>query len=435
MHVLLVTSGSTGDVAPFTGLGVRLRQAGHAVTVATHERFAGLIRACGLGFRHLPLDPGEMHEACARRLSGRADGPLGTLTIARQGAAYTADLAHGILQAVRQGADVVVASGQAALPAKAVADGLGVPSTGALLQPVAPTGDFAPMALGRRSAGRTGNRLISRALWQAFHHQSASTVRWVRAELGLPPLSRTARRRLAANWPVWYGFSPHVVSRPADWPSQHRLAGYWWPEETSAWQPDARLADFLAAGPPPVFIGFGSMPSPRATGERLSAVCTEALRKAGVRGVVQAGWSGLGAESTDARDDGQDAIQDAIQDDVRDDILTVGEVSHQWLFPRTAAVVHHGGCGTTAAGLRAGVPAVPVPVFYDQPFWSARLRSLGVAPGVLPMADLTADRLAALITRAVSEPARRTRAAALRTALAAEDGAAPILEAVEALAR
>ncbi|MEH6377919.1 glycosyltransferase [Streptomyces sp. KLMMK] len=425
MHVLLITSGSTGDVAPFTGLGVRLRQAGHAVTVATHERFAGLIRACGLGFRHLPLDPRDMHEACAQRLSGRADGPLGTLTIARQGAAYTADLAHGILQAVRQGADVVVASGQTALPAKAVSDGLGVPSTGALLQPVAPTGDFAPMALGRRSAGRTGNRLISGALWRAFHQQSASTVRWVRAELGLPPLSRTARRRLAANWPVWYGFSPHVVPRPADWPSEHRLAGYWWAEETSAWQPDPRLADFLAAGPPPVFIGFGSMPSPRGGHHaphgrrRLSAVCTEALRKAGVRGVVQAGWSGLEAGS----------------DDTRDDILTVGEVSHRWLFPRTAAVVHHGGCGTTAAGLRAGVPAVPVPVFYDQPFWSARLRSLGVAPGVLPMADLTADRLAALITRAVREPARRTRAAALRTALAAEDGAAPVVEAVAALAR
>ncbi|QLE73099.1 glycosyltransferase family 1 protein [Streptomyces rectiverticillatus] len=412
MHVLFVTSGSTGDVAPFTGLGVRLQQAGHAVTVATHERFAGLIRACGLGFRRLPLDPREMHEACAQRLSGRTDGPLGTLMVAKQGTAYTADLAHGILQAVRQGADVVVASGQTALLAKAVADCLGMPSTGALLQPVAPTGAFAPMALGRRSAGRIGNRLISGALWRAFHHQAASTARWVRAELGLPPLSRTARRRPAGNWPIWYGFSPHVVPRPGDWSPEHRVAGYWWPEETSVWQPDPRLADFLAAGPPPVFIGFGSTPSPDS--EQLSAVCTEALRRAGVRGVVQAGWSGLAAES--------------------DDILTVGEVSHRWLFPRTAAVVHHAGGGTTAAGLRAGVPAVPVPAFYDQPFWSARLRSLGVAPGVLPMADLTADGLAALITRAVREPAWRSRAAELRTALAAEDGTAPVVEAVEALA-
>ncbi|GGX92871.1 glycosyltransferase [Streptomyces hiroshimensis] len=413
MHVLLVTSGSTGDVAPFTGLGVRLRQAGHEVTVATHERFTGLIRSCGLGFRRLPLDPLDMHEACARKLPGRADGPLGTLTIAKQGTVYAADLAHGILQAARQGADVLVASGQTALPAKAVADGLGIPSLGALLQPVAPTGAFAPMALGRRSAGRLGNRFLSGALWRAFHRQAASTVQWVRAELGLPPLNRTARRRLAADWPIWYGFSPHVVPRPADWPPEHRLSGYWWPEEPTGWKPDPRLTDFLAAGPPPVFIGFGSMPSPRSG--QLSDVCAEALRRAGVRGVVQAGWSGLEARG--------------------DDILAVGEVSHQWLFPRTAAVVHHGGGGTTAAGLRAGVPAVPVPVFYDQPFWATRLRALGVAPGVLPMADVTAERLASLIVRAVREPAWRARATGIRSALSTEDGTDPVIKAVEALPR
>ncbi|MGK5732251.1 glycosyltransferase [Streptomyces sp. URMC 124] len=415
MHVLLVTSGSTGDVAPFTGLGARLQQAGHAVTVATHERFAGLIRSCGLGFRPLPLDPRDMHEACAHTLSGgrsgRADGPLGTLAIARQSTAYTSELAHGVLRAARQGADVLVASGRTALPAKAVADGLGIPSASALLQPVAPTGAFAPMALGRRSAGRVGNRLVSGALWRAFHRQAASTARWVRAELGLPSPRRTTRRRRAGDWPIWYGFSPHVVPRPVDWAPEQQVTGYWWPEEPSAWAPEPRLADFLASGPPPVFIGFGSMPSPHA--ERLSAVCAEALRRAGVRGVIQAGWSGLKAEG--------------------DDVLTVGEVSHQWLFPRTAAVVHHGGGGTTAAGLRAGVPAVPVPVFYDQPFWSARLRALGVAPGVLPMAELTADRLALLIERAVRNPAHRARAARLSAALATEDGAAPVIKALASL--
>ncbi|MFD0652644.1 glycosyltransferase [Streptomyces malaysiensis] len=150
-----------------------------------------------------------------------------------------------------------------------------------------------------------------------------------------------------------------MVPRPADWPSQVEVVGYWWPARPRDWQPPAELTDFLQAGPPPVFIGFGSMAPGQ--GERLGELVTAAVARAGVRAVVQAGWAGLTASG--------------------DDILTVGDLPHDWLFPRTAAVVHHAGAGTTAAGLRAGVPAVAVPAMADQPFWAARLHRLGVAPG------------------------------------------------------
>ncbi|MFJ8650174.1 glycosyltransferase [Streptomyces sp. NPDC093546] len=131
------------------------------------------------------------------------------------------------------------------------------------------------------------------------------------------------------------------------------------------------------------------------------------MKWAGVRAVVQAGWAGLNGCGAD--------------------VLAVGDVPHDWLFPRTAAVVHHAGAGTTAAALRAGVPAVPVPVMADQPFWASRLHELGVAPRPVPFQDLTAEALGDVITACLSEPSHRRRAAELVRAIAAEDGAASLV--------
>ncbi|MFJ5588946.1 glycosyltransferase [Streptomyces noursei] len=224
----------------------------------------------------------------------------------------------------------------------------------------------------------------------------------MRTRLGLPAASSWPG---AGGRPVFHGFSPLVVPRPADWPSQVEVAGYWWPARPHGWRPPAELVDFLQAGPPPVFIGFGSMAPGQ--GERLGELVMAAVARTGMRAVVQAAWAGLGA--------------------VGDDILAIGDLPHDWLFPRTAAVVHHAGAGTTAAGLRAGVPAVPVPVMADQPFWAARLHQLGVAARPLPFHELTAEALGAAITACVTEPALRQRAAELARRIAAEDGAAAVL--------
>lgn len=158
-----------------------------------------------------------------------------------------------------------------------------------------------------------------------------------------------------------------------------------------------------------MFVGLGSATVPDAG--RLSAQVVAALRRAGLRGVVQRGWGGLVADG--------------------DDMLTVGEVPHALLFPRMAAVVHHAGAGTTAAGLRAGVPAVPVPVQFDAGFWSARLVALDVAPGVVPLRRLTVDALSAALLRATRDPAYRRRAAVLGARVRGEDGAAPVLAALD----
>jgi sterol 3beta-glucosyltransferase len=149
------------------------------------------------------------------------------------------------------------------------------------------------------------------------------------------------------------------------------------------------------------------------TDEPLSDVVAAAVRRAGVRAVVQSGWAELGAAG--------------------DDVLLVGDLPHDWLFPRTAAVVHHAGAGTTAAGLRAGVPAVPVPFLVDQPFWAERLHRLGVAPQPLPLQELTADTLADALRSCLDETTYRDRATELGHRIRAEDGAAVVLSLVTRL--
>ncbi|AQW53595.1 glycosyltransferase [Streptomyces violaceusniger] len=401
MRILIVTAGSRGDVAPYTGLGLRLLTAGHEVAVAAHPPFAGLIGGCGLDHRPLPGDPRELIRTRARAASWEE-------TRAAL-AAFLDRLADGVVAAA-DGADLVLtAFGPAAL-SRAAGEAYGIPVIGTYLAPACATREF-PLAgaPGGDDLGPDGNLAAGRRLLADAGALQAGAVAGLRTRLGLP--TATSQPTGADIRPVFHGFSPLVVPRPADWPPQVEVAGYWWPARPRDWRPPAELVDFLRAGPPPVFIGFGSMAP--GEGERLGELVTAAVTRAGVRAVVQAGWAGLSAAG--------------------DDVLTVDDLPHDWLFPRTAAVVHHAGAGTTAAGLRAGVPAVPVPAMADQPFWAARLHRLGVAPRPLPLDALTAESLGAAITTCLTEPALRRRAAELAHEIAAEDGAATVVAHVGAV--
>ncbi|MFD7027496.1 glycosyltransferase [Streptomyces sp. NPDC059917] len=407
MRVLMVTAGSWGDVAPYTGLGTRLRAAGHEVVIATHVRFEGAVTALGLGFRPLPVDPRvELASPVGQRLTRAVSTPVAMARVVRLAREFIPPLTDGVAAAVRAGADVVLASTLTEPLCATLAEGYGLPCVGAHLLPVTPSRAIPPLVAGGRSLGPHGNKLTGRAIWACGDRAFAPGVRALRRELGLPPRRFSGPLGMDPDRLIHHGFSPLVLPRPADWPAGHRVGGYWWPERPAGWQPQQRLLDFLDAGPPPVFAGFGSLVAGDA--ERLGALLAAALRKAKVRGIVQAGWSGLSAEG--------------------DDLIAVPEVPHDWLFPRTAAVIHHAGAGTSAAGLRAGVPAVPVPVQLDQPFWAARLHALGVAARPVRYQRLTVDRLAAAVREATTDPGMRARARDLSAALAREDGAAPVLK-------
>ncbi|MEV3903840.1 glycosyltransferase [Mycobacterium sp. NPDC050551] len=404
-RIVIEAFGTRGDVSPLTGLGARLRDdLGVDVAIAAQRPYEEMITAAALEFRLLPRDTEE-----ATRTSNYGQALVDGARMRPSKAVLAAmrdDLA-GVGEAMAHAgrdADLLLLEGPVgSLLGYHVAEALNVPSMGVALQPASVTAEFAPPPLTARSFGRMGNRMAWHVAGGIGEKVYTPLIDDLRRSLGVPPRSRRAyQAERAARWPILYGFSPHVVPRPRDWRPGLDVTGYWWPVEARGWRPPAELVEFLEAGPPPVYVGFGSTAT--AHGEELSETIARALHGAGVRGVVQSGWARLHCAG--------------------DDVLTVDDVPHAWLFPRMAAIVHHGGAGTAAAALRAGVPSVPVAGIVDQPFWSDRLHRLCAATRPLHRHTLTADDLAAAITAATTSAAYREGAEQLSHLLADEDGAA-----------
>jgi sterol 3beta-glucosyltransferase len=232
----------------------------------------------------------------------------------------------------------------------------------------------------------------------------------VRPQLGLRRYSRLGpylfRSDLHAA-KVINGFSTHVLPRPADWPDSSLVTGYWFLDEPQ-WRPPDALCEFLAAGPKPIYVGFGSMVSSNAT--RFTEVVLDAVKRSGQRAVLATGWGGLDHEGI-----GQS-----------ERVFFVRHAPHDWLLPRVSAAVHHGGAGTTAAAVRAGIPSVIVPFYGDQPFWARCLHRKGVAPPSMDRKDLSSDAMAGAL-KAAQHPAMMQRAFELGCAVREEDGVAEAL--------
>jgi UDP:flavonoid glycosyltransferase YjiC (YdhE family) len=212
-----------------------------------------------------------------------------------------------------------------------------------------------------------------------------------------------------------YGFSPRVVAPPDDWAGDRYVTGYWFLDPDPAWDPPDQLLSFLDAGPAPLYVGFGSssMRQPR----QLAQIAIQALARTGQRGLL-----GLANDALDS-------------EQLPPHVYPIGAIPHHWLFPRTAAVVHHGGAGTTGAGLRAGVPSIVVPFTTDQPFWGRRVFRLGTGPRPIPATKLTTDNLAEAICQAVSDAPMAAKARALGRRIRQEDGTGRAVTIVEGLWR
>lgn len=239
MRVLIVTAGSRGDVAPYTGLGQRLQQAGHQVAIAAHELFADLVRDCGVEYRSLPGDPVELTRARTAAPSPQAGRAIF--------AEYLEQLGEGLVGATAIGTDLVLTAFGPAPLSRTVAEGFGIPSVGAYLVPAVPTADFPPPGWpGSADLGPGGNRAAGEELFGRAANLYADLLPPLRARLGL-----AAAPPAPGGWPICHGFSPAVLPRPADWPAEVRVSGYWWPAVAADWHPPSEVIDFLGAGPPP----------------------------------------------------------------------------------------------------------------------------------------------------------------------------------------
>lgn len=413
-HITLITFGSRGDVQPYIALGLALKASGHTARLATHALYADWIERCGLEFHPVAGDPMAMIQGQSGREwveTGRRGA--GFLRGFRNFTGPILNEATADVLAACTDTELMLFSGVAFYAAFNVAEKLNLPFIQTYLQPVNPTREFPSLVYPTRFKGGGLFNYATHVIGgQLFWQASRPLLNDIRREqLGLRPFSfggpflAMLRRRL----PVLLGYSPTVLPKPKDWNEAQFVTGFWF-MASEAYEPPEELARFLADGEPPVYVGFGSMTG--SDPERLTAVTLEALRQSGRRGVLLSGWAGLA--------DG----------DLPDSILRLDAVPHDWLFPRMAAVVHHGGVGTTHTGLRAGVPSVVVPFFGDQPFWGDRVLALGAGPRPILQVDLTAENLAEAIRLATNDEVIRARAVDVGRRIQAEKGVEKAVELV-----
>ena len=418
MRIVIIAPGSRGDVEPYVALGKGLKKAGHDIRLISHVNFAELVNSQGLEF--WPVDVDAQGIAQSAEMRERLGG--GNFLKVMSQMAKEAELAA--LEAVKvgmlacQGMDLILTGLAGLFIGIALAEKLELPLVQAYYIPFTPTRLYPSFLLPQIPIplGGTLNRLtyqIARqAIWQGFR-SADKLVREKELNLHRAPLFGPYDSRATRDNPILYGFSPSVIPHPPDWADNIHITGYWFLEPDENWIPPQPLVDFLQAGPPPVYIGFGSMSHSKP--EETTRLVLSALAATKQRGILLAGWGGLHTE------------------DLPGTVFTVDAVPFSWLFPRMAAVVHHGGAGTTAAGLRAGVPSVVIPFFGDQPYWGSRVAELGVGPAPIPLRKLTVVRLSRAIQTAVSDPAMRQRSTEMGEKIRAEDGVATVVAILQKL--
>jgi sterol 3beta-glucosyltransferase len=413
MHVTIIALGSRGDVTSYAVLGGALRRAGHQVRLVTMQGFAPLAERYDLGFFLLPGDAQALVQTAAT-----AGGLRGKQNILRLWAgirnsygALAGAWAESFSACELLETDIYINQLPGGLFGWDLAEKSGRPMLIAAVIPLAFTRTMPVMgfpALQLPGYNAVSYRLAEQLVWSFF---GPVVNRWRTGFLGLPPHPRGGYfALLRRNTPYLNGFSPLVVPPPPDWGSHIHTTGYWLPEQGD-WQPPASLLRFLEAGPPPVFIGFGSMPVPDPA--HTTKIIVEALRHSGQRGILHAGWAGLA------------------QEDLPEQIFKIDDLPYDWLFPLMGMVIHHGGSGTTAFGLRSGVPSQVVSFTYDQPFWGRRIAALGAGPTPVPFDRLSSGVLAQSIESGLQDANMQRQAEQLAAQLRREDGLTNAVRLVE----
>ena len=412
MRINLLIVGTRGDVQPALALGVGLKRAGFEAQLVSFEEFRSLAGMYGLNFA--PLNA-NIHELLNPGAGKKVFTGTNLFELMKLFQKMVAMLLTDLWQ-VSQGCDLLISNAATAMVVDAVAEKLQIPHIETSVFPGWPTRAFPsffgpwPPSLGAQSHGLAG-QLKGAINWFSYKPVNWATSLWLRPiiercrrdVLGLP--GRKSEQPGRKPTPILAGFSRYALPRPPEWGENIHVTGYWY-LDTPGFEPPPALQAFLDAGAPPVYIGFGSMPSQNP--EQVTDMVIQALAMAGQRGILLTGQGVLGCGMT--------------QRASTHPVYFVDSIPHDWLLPRTAAVVHHGGAGTTAAGIRAGIPSILIPIGADQRLWAYRVETLGIGPTPIPRSRLTSERLANAITQAVTDQAMRQRAVTLGAKISSEDG-------------
>ena len=402
MKLTMATVGTRGDVQPFVVLGRALARHGFEVTIATHRDYESWIQREGMSFAPVGGSFKQLIESPeGRAWIESADSFFRYVKTTRRTFVPLLETWNRDMLAAAEDADAVAVHPFASIGAY-VAEARNRPRVLLPLLPLAPSSRelevvFAPRLPRVGPSRQWATEFVHRGVWSLSlpGHQRA------REQLGLPPF-RTKNpwnECLGPQFPVMNLWSEVLIPRPADYPPWCHIAGFMF-DGPDAYEPPPELAAFLEAGPPPVYVGFGSM-----TGRdpaTLARIVIDAVGRLGVRALLATGWGAMAAE------------------ELPDTVFPLGPVPHSWLFPRVAAVIHHGGAGTTAAGLRAGRPTLVTAFFGDQPFFGWRVHQVGAGPRPILRAALTRDRLVQGIEELLGEDRYRSRAAELGQRLQSE---------------
>ncbi|KAL1322401.1 sterol 3-beta-glucosyltransferase UGT80A2 isoform X2 [Arachis hypogaea] len=412
LQIVMLIVGTRGDVQPFVAIGKRLQEDGHRVRLASHKNFKDFVLSAGLEFYPLGGDPKVL---AGYMVKNKGFLPSGRSEIHKQRNQIKA-IINSLLPAcnsadpdthVAFNADAIIAN-PPAYGHTHVAEFLKVPLHIFFTMPWTPTNEF-PHPLSRvkqQIAYRLSYQIVDSLIWLGIRDLINE---FRKKKLKLRPITYLSGYYTSPpNMPYGYIWSPHLVPKPKDWGPNIDVVGFCFLDLASDYEPPISLLEWLEEGEKegkkPIYIGFGSLPLEQP--DKMTQIIIEALDKTGQRGIINKGWGGLGNLA-----------------ETKKSVYLLDNCPHDWLFLRCKAVVHHGGAGTTAAGLRAACPTTIVPFFGDQPFWGERVHARGVGPAPIPVDEFTLGRLVDAINYMLKPEVKRN-AEELADAMKHEDGVA-----------
>lgn len=411
--ITLLTNGTRGDVIPYIALGEGLQNAGYKINIAAPIGFANLIQQ-RRGEITSPLQFSPYEGNPSDLLIEQGDQT--PLTIGKNFIRSIQSTNHFIKQArplykkmlqtafeACKGSDLIM-YGLPTLWGSHIAEGLKIPAVRALLQPLAPTNDFASALLPFRFSIKGINWLSHIITIQLIYLSWRSEIHHARRTwfgLGSAPLLDSSLRHISAQPLTLNGFSEQIVPRPQDWNEKQIITGYWrssYGVESFASQ---KIEQLVARLQNPIAISFGS----QNTKDISSALhlIEEALNQTNTQAIL--------------------TIPSKWHDEIKSkNIFPIDYVPHDWLYKKVKVAIHHGGAGTTSASLHAGIPTITLPLAIDQFFWGERVYKIGVGPKPIPQRKLTAEKLAHAIHLALTDEAMKARAKTVSKKLSLENG-------------